>query len=280
VIFFKRIPPSLLSEVQRILPIAMIEMSDGLAKSGRKAEALDAANEAVQLYRDAIDSRKPAALAREKLALVLCNTLSRRLSEMGRVEEALHAEQEAVKIYRILWSEDRKTFTRNLGILLSNMSVALSRVGKEAESLSTMEEAIGMKRTALNGGPGTVDLAQSLRGYSESLARMGRREEAMATATEAVDIMTVQVYANPSPDNRAELCADVLVLAISLSKMAFHEQALVKGQSAVETCRAICRENPSSEVHKADLSRGLSNLYMFYKALGRENEALMLFQNL
>jgi deoxyadenosine/deoxycytidine kinase len=73
-------------------------LADQLAEAGHP-EALDAAEEAVDLYRESVGLNRDAYLPGLAMSM---NTLANRLADAGRRPEALDAAQEAANYYREL----------------------------------------------------------------------------------------------------------------------------------------------------------------------------------
>jgi tetratricopeptide (TPR) repeat protein len=95
-----------------------------LSEMGRRAEALQATQEAVDLYRRLAAQRPDAFLP--YLAGSLHN-LGNRLSEMGRRAEALQATQEAVDLYRRLAAQRPDAFLPDLAMSLDNLGMGFPK---------------------------------------------------------------------------------------------------------------------------------------------------------
>ena len=162
-------------------------LSIALAAAGRPAPALDAAGEAVEIYRG-LATRRPDAF-REDLAGALGNLSSRR-DGAGRSAEALAATREALGLRRLLARDDPDRYLGDLASSLNNLSVDLTRAGHLAEAAAAGEESITIRRRPAAEDPDRYRriLALNLNNHGVSLADVGRPEEALAALDEAVGI--------------------------------------------------------------------------------------------
>ncbi|MGK7913153.1 MAG: tetratricopeptide repeat protein, partial [Synechococcus sp.] len=106
------------SEKARLLSNLGVRLSD----LGRREEALRAAEQAVEIYRQLADSRPDAFLP--DLARSLTN-LGIMLRDLGRREEALRAAEQAVEIYRQLAESRPDAFLPDLARSLTNLGTRL-----------------------------------------------------------------------------------------------------------------------------------------------------------
>jgi tetratricopeptide (TPR) repeat protein len=158
-----------------------------LSALGRRAEALEATQEAVDLYRRLAEQHPDAFLP--DLAASLHN-LGNVLSEMGRRAEALEATQEAVEIRRRLAAQHPDAFLPYLAMSLNNLGKVLSEMGRREEALEATQEAVDLYRRLAEQHPDAFlpYLAGSLNNLGNVLSEMGRREEALEATQEAVDL--------------------------------------------------------------------------------------------
>jgi tetratricopeptide (TPR) repeat protein len=110
-----------------------------LSEMGRREEALQATQEAVEIRRR-LAAQHPDAFLPD-LAGSLHN-LGNRLSEMGRREEALQATQEAVDLFRRLAAQHPDAFLPDLAMSLHNLGDRLSEIGEPEKALAAYEEAV------------------------------------------------------------------------------------------------------------------------------------------
>ena len=162
------------------------KLANRLSDVGRSGEALEAAQEAVELYR-ALVQGSPAAYT-PHLAMSL-NNLANILSDVGRSGEALEAAQEAVRLRRALVQGSPEAYTPHLAGSLNNLAIVLSEVGRSAEALEVAQEAVGLYRDLALASPAAYapDLARSLSNLAYILSKEGQYEEALSVFTEGFD---------------------------------------------------------------------------------------------
>ena len=112
-------------------------LANRLSGVGRSGEALEAAQEAVGLYRELVEA-SPAAYTPD-LAASLSN-LANILSGVGRSGEALEAAQEAVGLYRELVEASPAAYTPDLAASLNNLANILKEKGQYEEALNVFTE--------------------------------------------------------------------------------------------------------------------------------------------
>ena len=115
----------------------MNNLAKFLSEVGRSGEALEVAQEAVDLYRE-LAQASPAAYTPD-LARSL-NNLAKFLSEVGRSGEALEVAQEAVDLYRELAQASPAAYTPDLAASLNNLATILSEEGQYEEALNVFTE--------------------------------------------------------------------------------------------------------------------------------------------
>ena len=115
----------------------LLKLANRLSEVGRSGEALEVAQEAVDLYRE-LAQTSPAAYT-PNLAGAL-NNLANVLSEVGRSGEALEVAQEAVDLYRVLAQASPAAYTPNLAGALNNLATILSEEGQYEEALNVFTE--------------------------------------------------------------------------------------------------------------------------------------------
>ena len=106
---------------------------------GRTNEALDAAQEAIALYRE-LAATRPAEFTPD-LARALSNFSYQLNDAGGRTNEALDVAHEAVALYRELAATRPAEFTPDLARALSNLSTRLNAVGRRDEALHARHAA-------------------------------------------------------------------------------------------------------------------------------------------
>jgi tetratricopeptide (TPR) repeat protein/nucleoside phosphorylase len=245
-------------------------LGNRLSELGRREEALAAAREAVEHYRELARVQPDAFLP--NLAGSLSN-LGNRLSDLGRREEALAAAREAVEHYRELAQVQPDAFLPGLATSLTNLGARLSELGRREEALAAAREAVEIRRELVRVRPDAFlpDLAGSLNNLGNHLSELGRREEALAAAREALEIRRALVRVRPDaflPD----LAASLNNLGNRLSELGRREEALAAAREAVEIRRELARVRPDAFL--PDLAGSLNNLGARLSELGRREEAL------
>jgi tetratricopeptide (TPR) repeat protein len=241
-----------------------------LSEMGRRAEALQATQEAVEIRRRLAAQRPDAFLP--DLAASL-NNLGAMLSEMGRRAEALEATQEAVDLYRRLAAQHPDAFLPYLAASLDNLGAMLSEMGRRAEALEATQEAVDLYRRLAAQHPDAFlpYLAASLDNLGVMLSEMGRRAEALEATQEAVEIRRRLAAQHPDaflPD----LARSLHNLGNRLSEMGRRAEALEATQEAVEIRRRLAAQHPDAFL--PDLARSLHNLGNRLSEMGRRAEAL------
>ena len=161
-------------------------MAIRLSEVGQRNEALEAAREAVELYRGLAEV-SPAAYT-PRLAMSL-NNLANCLSGVGERNEALVAAREAVRLRRALAEVSPAAYTPRLAGSLNNLAAFLSGVGDREGALVAAREAVELYRGLAKDSPAayTPRLAGSLNNLAGILAADGRSEEAQAVFVEGID---------------------------------------------------------------------------------------------
>ncbi len=246
------------------------DLAVSLAEVGRKEEALEVIQEAVEIYWR-LAEKNPGAYE-PYLAGSLSN-LANRLAEVGREEEALEVIREAVEIYRRLAGKNPGAYEPYLAMSLSNLANRLAEVGRKEEALEVIREAVEIYRRLAGKNPGAyeADLAMSLHNLANRLAEVGRKEEALEVIQEAVEIYRRLAGKNPGA-YMPYLAMGLNNLAAFLSEAGRKEEALEVIQEAVEICRRLAGKNPGA--YMPYLAMSLNNLAAFLSEVGRKEEAL------
>ena len=109
----------------RALARSLTVLAIRLADTSRPTEALAAAQESVDLYRDLVTRNRDGNLA--SLAWSVIN-LAVRLGDAGRPTEALTAAEESVDLYRDLVTRNRDSYLPYLSLSVNNLGVRLYRL--------------------------------------------------------------------------------------------------------------------------------------------------------
>ena len=158
-----------------------------LAEAGRRAEALTASQEALDLRRELAGGNRDAYLP--DLAMSV-NNHAGRLAEAGRRAEALTGSKEAVDLYRELAGGNRDAYLPNLAMSVNNRANRLAAAGQRAEALTASQEAVDLYRELVAGNRDAYlpDLAASVNNHALRLAEAGQRAEALIGSKEALDL--------------------------------------------------------------------------------------------
>ena len=158
-----------------------------LAEAGGAPRALTAAQEAVDLRRELAALNRDAYLP--DLAMSV-NNLAIRLAEAERRAEALTDRPGSRRPVPGTGRPQPRRLPAQPGHVGQQPRHFPGRGGRQAEALSTAQEAVDLHRelTALNRDAYLPDLATSVNNHAIRLAEAGRRAEALLTPQEAVDL--------------------------------------------------------------------------------------------
>ena len=253
---------------------AILVRSSRLGDVGRLAEALEAATEAVPIYRT-LDAASPAEY-RPALAAAL-NDLATRLGRLGRTDEALATIEEAVAIYRDLADSRPDAFRPQLAAALGNLSLSLSDLGRLDDAVAPMEESVEICRELAAARPTVFreQLAAALGNLSAALARVERTDDAVSASNESVAVTRDLAAERPAASRSA------LALALNngsnrLAELGRHDEALAMIEEAVALDRELAEQHPDAV--GGELARSLNNLSDRLSSTGRLSEALAAIQ--
>ena len=178
-----------------------LSLSKGLAASGRRAEALETARDAIILYQTLV-SQDPATYIHDLVMSV--NNLALRLAELGQLHEALETAQEATALYRILAEHNPDAYTPNLARSLNNLALRLAEHGRLDEALQTAQKATALYRILAEHNPDayTPNLARSLKKLARLLCDAERTDKALDAAREATALYRSLAHKHPSAFSR------------------------------------------------------------------------------
>jgi tetratricopeptide (TPR) repeat protein len=201
------------------------------AELGAPEEALEAAQEAVQRYRE-LAMHNPSLFSSE-LAGSLFN-LGLVLSALHKKEESLSAVQEAAAMYRAVASHRPNTFSPNLAKCLNALGSDLYALGRKEEALEAMAEAVQLRRELARQQPDAfaLDLAMSLENLGRVFFFVGRAEEALEATREAVQLRRWLAIQRPEVLLNG-LANSLNNLGLVLSSLGKREEALSAAREAV-----------------------------------------------
>ena len=245
-------------------------LSIRLSDVGERNAALEAAREAVELYRGLAEASPQAYMP--DLAMSL-NNLANRLSAVGERGDALVVAREAVRLRRVLAEASPQAYTPDLAGSLNNLAIRLSAVGERGEALVVAGEAVELYRALAEASPQAYmpDLAASLSNLANCLSSMGDRDRALVVAREAVELYRALAEASPQA-YRPDLAGALNNLAAFLSEVGEPGEALVVAREAVRLRRVLAEASP--QAYTPDLARSLNNLANRLSAVGERGEAL------
>jgi tetratricopeptide (TPR) repeat protein len=257
-------------------------LANRLSEIGQREAALNAAQDATQIFRELAEASPDAPL--RDLASSL-TTLGNRLGELGQFEASLAVTEEAADYFSKLATggEDVRT---DLAMTFNNMASQLAALGRREEALAAMQKAVEYYRALADENPtlGTPNLALALNNLGNRLSAVGRRENALYAVEESVRLRTELAAAYPD--------AFTSSLAMSLSNLAIHlgdqgktGKAVRAAQDAVEVYRGLASSRPEAFI--SDLAIALGSLSgalqadgQFEAALAAASEAVDLFRAL
>ncbi|BBC30837.1 hypothetical protein SGFS_021310 [Streptomyces graminofaciens] len=256
------------------LAAALSNLAIRLSDAGRRAEALAAVEEAVDIQRRLV-SDNPSEYEPD-LALSL-STLGLRLSDVGRGAEALAVLEEAVNIQRGLVEDNPTKYEPYLASALSNLGIPLARLGRRAKAAAAEQEAVDIRRRLAADNPDAYepDLARSLSNLSNRLCELGRGAEALAAVQEAVDIQRRLAADNPDA-YEPDLARSLSNLSLRLGEAQLEDEGFAAAEQAVKIYRRLAAANPGS--YAATLAVSLSNLGIRFSTADRGAEALAVLE--
>ncbi|MBL8291463.1 MAG: tetratricopeptide repeat protein [Bryobacterales bacterium] len=260
------LPEDLQAERARLLN----NYGNRLSDIGQREAALEAAREALEIYRQLAAARPDAFLP--DLARSLSN-YGNCLSDTGQREAALKAAREALQIYRQLAAARPDAFLPDLAMSLNNYGNRLSDTGQREAALEAAREALALYRELAVARPDAFlpDLANSLNNYGTMLSDIGQREAAVEAAREAVEIRRQLAAARPDaflPD----LAMSLNNYGLRLSDIGQREAALEAARKALEIYRQLAAARPDAFL--SDLARSLNNYGNRLRDIGQREAAL------
>ncbi|MGW1339391.1 tetratricopeptide repeat protein [Streptomyces rubiginosohelvolus] len=179
--------------------------------------------------------------------------------------------------YRFLAESNPDAYLPGLATALNNLSVELAGVGRRAEGLTTIQEAVAIRRSLAKANPNAYlpDLATALNNCSNLLGEVGRRDEGLEAVQEAIGHYRRLATANPDtylPD----LAMTLNNLSIRLGGVGRRDEGLEAVREAIGHYRPLAKVNP--DAHLPDLAAALNNLSVRLGEVGRHDEGLAAIQ--
>ncbi|MER5887286.1 tetratricopeptide repeat protein, partial [Streptomyces sp. NPDC001941] len=175
--------------------------------------------------------------------------------------------------YSTLAEADPDAYLPALAMALSNLAVRLGEVGRRAEGLAVIEEAVGIRRALSEVDPDAYlpALASSLNTLATRLMEMGRRREGLSVIEEAVRHYRILVEVDAKaylPD----LATCLNNLANHLGEMGRRAEGLAAIEEAVRIRRAVAEASGGD--HLPAFAMSLNTLSVRLGEMGRRVEGL------
>jgi tetratricopeptide (TPR) repeat protein len=190
----------------------LTQLSFRLSESGRSAEGMEAATEAMVICADL--ARRSDDYRPEYAASL--NNLSLRLGELGLAQEALRRSMQAEGIYRTLLVESSLDYRLELAATQSNLALRRSSAEHPAAAVEAAEEAVALLEELTPSPQQEALLTQALVNLSLVLMDVGATERAVNTVHRAVDFYRDLAARQPSR-YLLDLLDALQVLAVELS---------------------------------------------------------------
>lgn len=244
-------------------------LSNALGEIGREGEALEAVEEAVDLWR-AIDEEDGRYLPGHAGGL---NNLAMLLNRSGQAARALPLIEDSVDRYRRLVRTDRGRYLASLGVGLVNQSEILAGLGEGKRGLSAAEEAVWAYREVVEGGSDEhlLELAMSLCNMANALPRSRWEQEARPLIEEAVEYCH-ELAEEDWERYRSELATTLAALANVLVILEEREEAQKTIGEAIEIQRELVDED--RQRYLPELDAALTSLTTVFGLSGRREDAL------
>jgi broad specificity phosphatase PhoE len=179
-----------------------------------------------------------------------------------------------VELHRALAEADPEAYLPDLALGLNNLSNSFARMGRRAEALGSIEEAVSIRRGLAEVDPKAhlPNLALALNNLSIRLAGVvGWQAEAVDRSEEAVSLY--RGLADGDPDVYLPYLAGSLNnLANTLAQVGRQEAALDPVKEAVSIYWRLAEAAP--DVYVSDLARSLHTLAITLAEFGRQEAAL------
>lgn len=264
-------PPDDASETDRAsYALRQLSLSRCLATIGRHHEALEAAQQAANLFR-VLDAQKPT-IHTPDLAASLDN-LALRLAENGQQHEALITAQDATDLYQTLPVDHLSSYTSDLAVSLNNLALRLAEDKQQDEALNAAQKATALYCNLANEDSEAYEYnyATSLNNLATYLAEDGQRDEALRTARNAVSICR-KLFIRNQVAYAPKLAMSLNNLAIYLSQVGQRKEALKIAHEATNLYLDLAAQSPAT--YRPDLAKSLHILSLRLDENGQRNEAL------
>ena len=190
---------------------------------------------------------------------------------------ALTLTTQLVAHLRRLAAADPAMYEPALAMALNILSVRLGEVGRRAEGLSAIEEAVSVRRRLAAAHPDAnePDMATALNNLSVRLGEVGRREEGLAAIEEAVAVYRRLATVNPSAFEPA-LANALNNLSARLGEVGRRDEGLSAIKEAVCVYRRLATVNPAA--HQPAVAMALTNYSNWLGEAGQSEQGVAAIQ--
>ncbi|MFJ3788825.1 tetratricopeptide repeat protein [Kitasatospora sp. NPDC090091] len=241
-----------------------------LGELGRRQESLEAAEEAVRIFRELDDAQ---AIANPNHLVISLGTLAVRQGDLGHGQAALATTEEVVERRRRKALSTAEDDLADLALSLNNLSLCYTAEGRDEAALKQSAEAVDLLQPLADRKPDAYRplLALALGTMSSCLGDMGRVHEALAAVRKAVDIRSWLAERRPAAYT-ADLAMSLGNLAVQLSDAGHSSEALARTEESVGLYRALAQAQPAA--HTGELAGSLNNLANELASADRPEDAL------
>lgn len=218
---------------------ALANLANNLSKNGLLEEGREAAEEAVELYRE-LTGRYP--WFEKDLARAL-DVLTNRWVDLGCLDRALNVQMEAIRLYRSLAAQRPDLFRSDLTRILCNQASLLGRLGRAAEALAPAMESLDQARSLAEEYPQAfyTILTMAVKTLGSVKAALEQWEEAEGLIREAVTL-----YRTGPKSMEPDLVGALRNLGICQERQGRPEDAIATFHEALLLLLPYYRELPNA----------------------------------
>ncbi|MCO5322051.1 MAG: tetratricopeptide repeat protein [Microthrixaceae bacterium] len=255
------------------LGAALSVWSHLLLRVGRFPEALEAAQEAVDVFRR-LAAEEPATFQADLVQGL--NNLCNARFQSDDSEGGLQAIDEAVAIIRSRTSRSEEGKPEDLAAALSNRAGLLASIGRTSESIESSTEAVSLYRVLAAEDPATYEplLSAALTNHAGQLHRMNRFADGVQYATEAVTIRRRLASTNPA-GFQEPLAVSLQALSRLLRDTGYLTEGIAAIEEVVATRRTVAaRGDAVADAALADSLTAMASLLTRKGSLEASSRAL------
>lgn len=235
-------------------------LSNRLAETGQRDQALHAAKESLNLYCTLANSQPEKFYP--KLAMAL-SSVSSRQAEIGQMDVAIKFAENSVTLYRSLENKTQNNFSIELARALSNYSIILAELGKYHKAINIAQESVDVYKSIKNNNSNEMKfgLSVALNNLSNRQADIGQNADALCSAIESVEVRKSLSLLNIEAF-RPHLAVGLNTLSVRYMKLKQYDSALDAAQKSTELLRQLVSEKP--DIFRSNLASALNNLSHCY----------------